>query len=49
MNGIKNYNDASMFLSKEFIHSFNRKFEVKPKLKESVYVPIAGIDLDILL
>lgn len=49
VNGIKNYKDANVFLSKEFIHRFNRKFTVKPRLKESVYVPIAGIDLDLLL
>jgi len=47
--GIKTYEDANVFLEKEFIRAFNRRFTVKPALPESVFVPIAGLDLDLLL
>lgn len=49
LNGIKNYEDANVFLEKEFIHSFNRRFTVRPKLRESVFVPMTGLDLNLLL
>lgn len=49
LNGIKNYEDANVFLEKEFIRSFNRRFTVKPKLRESVFVPMTGLDLNLLL
>lgn len=47
--GIKNYQDANVFLEKEFKRSFNRRFTVKPASPESVFVPMTGIDLDLLL
>lgn len=49
VNGIKNYEDANVFLEKEFVRSFNRRFTVRPRLPESVYVPMTGLDLDLLL
>jgi hypothetical protein len=49
LNGIKNYEDANVFLEKEFIRSFNRRFTVRPKLRESVFVPMTGLDLNLLL
>jgi len=49
LEGIKNYADANIFLSKVFIPSFNRRFTVKPRLPESVFVPITGLDLQLLL
>jgi len=47
--GIKTYEDANVFLESEFIRSFNRRFTVKPRLPETAFVPIAGIDLKLLL
>jgi len=47
--GIRTYQDANVFLEKEFKRSFNRSFAVKPGLPESVFVPMTGIDLDLLL
>jgi transposase len=47
--GIRTYQDANVFLEKEFKRSFNRSFAVRPGLPESVFVPMTGIDLDLLL
>jgi hypothetical protein len=47
--GIKTYEDANVFLDKEYIQSFNRRFTVKPALPEAAFVPLAGIDLNLLL
>jgi transposase len=49
LNGIKTYQDANVFLEKEFKRSFNRRFTVKPRLPEAAFVPLAGIDLSLLL
>lgn len=49
LEGIKNYQDANVYLEKEFIPSFNRRFTVKPQLREAAYVPLAGLDLSLLL
>ena len=48
INGIKTYDDANVFMEKEFIKSFNRKFAVKPASKESTFIPMTGIDFDLL-
>ena len=49
VNGIKTYRDANVFLEKEFIRSFNRRFTVRPRVPEVAFVPMAGINLDLLL
>jgi transposase len=48
INGIKNYEDANVFMEKEFIKSFNRRFTVKPASKETTFIPMTGIDFDLL-
>ena len=47
--GIRTYQDANVFLENEFKRSFNRSFAVKPGLPKSVFVPMTGIDLNLLL
>jgi transposase len=47
--GIKTYEDANIFLEHEFKTDFNRRFTVKPALPEMVFVPMAGLDLELLL
>jgi len=47
--GVRNYDDANVFLEHEFKSDFNRRFTVKPALPESVFVPMAGLNLDLLL
>jgi hypothetical protein len=49
LNGIRTYQGANVFLEKEFIRSFNRRFTVRPRVPEAAFVPMAGIDLDLLL
>ena len=49
LDGIKTYQEANVFLETEFIRSFNYRFAVKPRLPESVFVPMTGIDLNLLL
>jgi transposase len=47
--GIRTYQDANVFLDNEFKRSFNRSFAVRPRLPESVFVPMTGLDLNLLL
>ncbi len=47
--GITTYQDANTYLKKQFIRSFNRRFTVKPRQPEDVFVSMTGIDLDLLL
>lgn len=47
--GIKDYEKANAYLKKIFIPRFNRQFTVKPAQSESVFVPLVGIDLKLLL
>lgn len=47
--GIRTYQDANVFLDNEFKRSFNRSFAVRPRLPEGVFVPMTGIDLNLLL
>lgn len=47
--GITSYPQANEYLKKRFIPSFNKKFTVSPAQAESAFVPIAGIDLKLLL
>ena len=49
LEGITDYNRANKYLQKIFIPSFNRRFAVKPAQPESAFVPLAGIDLALLL
>jgi hypothetical protein len=49
--GITNYDDANAnaYLEKTFVPDFNRRFTVKPAQPESVFLPIVGFNLPLLL
>lgn len=47
--GIRDYEKANEYLNKVFVSKFNRQFTVKPTQPESAFVPLAGIDLKLLL
>lgn len=47
--GITDYEAANRFLDATFVPDFNRRFAVKPAQPESAFVPLAGIDLRLLL
>jgi hypothetical protein len=47
--GITDYEQANRYLEQTFVADFNRRFTVKPAQAESAFVPLAGIDLRLLL
>lgn len=47
--GIDDYDTANQFLDKCFVADFNRRFTVEPAQPESVFTPLAGVDLELLL
>jgi hypothetical protein len=47
--GIKSYAEANVYLQKHFIPDFNRRFTVKPASPDSAFIPLAGLDLDLLV
>jgi transposase len=47
--GITDYEAANRYLDQTFVADFNRRFTVKPAQPESAFVPLAGIDLRLLL
>ena len=47
--GVQDYAAANAYLQKHFIPDFNRRFTVKPESNDSAFLPLAGIDLDLLL
>lgn len=47
--GIDNYEDGNKYLERLFIRDFNRRFTVRPREAESAFMPIAGLDLRLLL
>jgi hypothetical protein len=47
--GIKDYAAANAYLQKHFIPDFNRRFTVKPESSDSAFIPMAGLDLDLLV
>lgn len=47
--GITAYDAANRFLNEVFWPDFNRRFTVEPTSAESAFVPLVGIDLDLLL
>jgi hypothetical protein len=49
LHGITNYDDANRYLEKTFRPGFNRRFTVEPAQPESAFVPLVGIDLELLL
>lgn len=49
INNITNYKDANTYLKEVFIPDFNRRFCVPTKEKASAFIPLIGLDLDIIL
>ena len=50
VNGITTYEAANRYLEQwDFIDDFNRRFTETPAQPESAFVPLTGIDLDLLL
>lgn len=49
LEGITSYEQANGYLNKTFLPKFNRQFTIKPAQPETAFVPLAGIDLKLLL
>lgn len=49
LHGIRSYERANRYLEETFIPDFNRRFTVVPQQKESAFVRLAGVDLELLL
>lgn len=49
LEGIRSYEQANVYLNKTFLPKFNKLFTVKPAQPETAFVPLAGIDLKLLL
>jgi transposase len=47
--GIRDYHRANDYLEKVFIPDFNRRFTVEPANPTGAFVPMVGIDLDLVL
>lgn len=47
--GITDYAAANAYLQKHFIPDFNRRFTVKPESADSAFIPLAGLDLDLVV
>lgn len=49
LEGIRSYEQANVYLNKVFLQKFNKLFTVKPAQAETAFVPLAGINLKLLL
>lgn len=47
--GVRDYDAANGYLDKHFVADFNRRFTVRPSESETAFVPLAGLDLRLLL
>jgi hypothetical protein len=47
--GIRDYQKANDYLEKVFVRDFNRRFTVEPASPTSAFVPMVGVDLDLVL
>ena len=47
--GITTYADANAYLESVFVHDFNRRFTVKPSAAGSAFIPLVGIEVDLVL
>ena len=47
--GVTDYEAANRYLTEVFLPDFNRRFTVEPASPESAFVPLIGLDLDLLL
>jgi len=46
---IQSYEPANQYLLRTFVPDFNRRFTVRPIQPESAFMPLTGVDLDLLL
>jgi len=49
LNNIDNYQDANKYLKEVFIPSFNKRFSVPTKEEGSAFIPLIGLDLEVIL
>jgi transposase len=47
--GITGYAEANVYLERRFVPDFNRRFTVEPAESASAFVPLVGLDLELLL
>jgi hypothetical protein len=47
--GVTSYSGANDYLEKTFIPDFNRRFVVRPTQPESAFIPLVGLNLDLLV
>lgn len=47
--GVTDYAAANKYLERVFVRDFNKRFTVKPTESGSAFVPLAGIDLELVL
>ena len=46
---VRDYAEANAYLDKVFVKSFNRRFTVRPTQTGSAFLPLHGVDLELLL
>jgi transposase len=49
VEGVRSYAEANKYLERVFMRDFNKRFTVVPTESGSAFVPLAGIDLDLVL
>jgi hypothetical protein len=49
LHGVRDYQAADRYLTEVFVPDFNRRFTVKPTEKGSAFVPLAGVNVELLL
>jgi len=49
LNGIRDYQAANRYLDEVFVPDFNRRFTVRPTERGSAFVPLAGLDVELVL
>ncbi len=49
LHGVRDYPAANRYLTEVFVPDFNQRFSVKPIEKGSAFVPLAGVEVELLL
>lgn len=49
LHAVRDYQAANRYLTEVFVPDFNRRFSVKPSERGSAFVPLAGLDVELLL
>jgi len=47
--GITTYQEANVYLERRFVPDFNRRFTVEPADAASAFIPLVGVDLELVL